>query len=73
MPEKSTLTVEQQTIELKKAAKDKLALVVLDEYVLCLDPATHLHIVSVLSLVASGTLITRPLLTASMNKQLPSF
>ena len=36
MPENSTRTVEQQTIELKKAAKDKLALIVLDECVLVL-------------------------------------
>ena len=34
MPEKSRETIGQQTMELKKAAKDKLALVVLDEYVL---------------------------------------
>ena len=41
MPEKSTRTVGQQTMELKKAAKDKLALVVLDE---CVVVLTLLHI-----------------------------
>ena len=41
MPEKSRETMEQQTMELKKAAKDKLALVVLDEYVFV---STLLHL-----------------------------
>ena len=72
MPEKSTRTLEQQTMELKKAARDKLALVVLDEYVL-FSTMLHFFIVSVLSIVASGTQITRHLLTASMKKQRPSF
>ena len=43
MPEKSTRTVGQQTMELKKAAKDKLALIVLDEYVV-LSTLLHIYI-----------------------------
>ena len=72
MPEKSRETIGQQTMELKKAAKDKLALVVLDEYVR-VSTLLHILIVSVLSIVASGTQITRPPSTVSTKTLHPNF
>ena len=67
--------MEQQAIELKKAAKDKLALVVLDEYVLVLPLLyfCEIFIVLVLSVVASGTESTNCRLPASTKTPNPSF